>query len=86
MASRGWIIALEAQPEILLDRLQRQLKDNPAAVRPLLEGSDPLDQIRSLKQTRQSAYRLADWTVHTDTLTQEQVVEEVIRALGILEK
>jgi shikimate kinase len=66
--------------------MQRQLKEaDPRAIRPLLDAVNPLDQIRSLKQTRQPAYALADWTVHTDHLTEEQVVDEVIRAVEILE-
>ena len=86
MASKGWIICLEAQPETLLTRIQQQLKESdPRAIRPMLDAIDPLDQIRALKHTRQSGYRLADWTVHTDRLTAEQVAAEVIRAADMLE-
>ena len=86
MASRGWIVCLEALPETLLARMQRQRKDSdPKAVRPMLDGVNPLDQIRALKSTRQPAYALADWTIHTDRLTTAQVVDEVIRAAGMLE-
>jgi shikimate kinase len=86
MSSKGWIILLEAQPAVLHARIQQQLKDSaPRAVRPLLAETDPLEQIRSLKNTRQPAYDLADWTVHTDRLTEEQVADEVIRAIDILE-
>jgi len=86
MAGNGWIIFLEAQPPVLHARIQQQLKDSdPRAIRPLLDAVYPLDQIRSLKHTRQPAYGLADWTVHTDRLAEEQVVDEVIRAVEILE-
>src|SRR5438270_2773174 len=86
MTSNGWIILLEAQPPILYSRIQQQLKGSgPSAIRPPLDVVYPLDQIRSLKHTRQPAYGLADWTVHTDRLTEEQVVDEVIRAVEILE-
>jgi shikimate kinase/3-dehydroquinate synthase len=86
MASKGWIICLEAQPQTLLGRIQQQLKEfDPKAIRPMLDAVYPLDQIRALKHTRQSAYGLADWTVHTDRLTTEQVAAEVIRAADILE-
>jgi shikimate kinase len=71
MASNGWVICLEAEPETLLARMQRQTDEaDPKAIRPMLE----------------SAYGLADWTIHTDDLTQEQVAAEVIRAADILEK
>jgi shikimate kinase / 3-dehydroquinate synthase len=87
MSSKGWIIFLEAQPPVLHARIQQQLKQSdPRAIRPLLDAVYPLDQIRSLKHTRQSAYGLADWTVHTDRLTEEQVAEEVVRAIEILER
>jgi shikimate kinase / 3-dehydroquinate synthase len=86
MTTRGWVIFLEAQPSVLHARIQQQLKDaDPRAIRPLLDAVYPLDQIRSLKHTRQPIYGLADWTVHTDRLTEEQVVDEVIRAVEILE-
>lgn len=86
MATRGWIICLEAQPQTLHARIQRQLKKaDQNAIRPMLDALYPLDQIRALKHTRQSAYGLADWTVHTDRLTEEQVAAEVIRAVEILE-
>src|SRR5215831_14694768 len=86
MASKGWIIGLEAQPQTLLSRIEDQLKkSDPKAIRPMLDAIYPLDQIRALKHTRQSAYSLADWTVHTDRLTSEQVASEVVRAVHMLE-
>jgi shikimate kinase len=87
MAENGWMICLEAQPETLLGRMQEQrAKSDPRAARPMLDDGDPLEKIRSLKQARQAAYALAHWTVHTDRLTGEQVVEEVIRAAEILNR
>jgi shikimate kinase len=87
MASQGWVICLEAQPETILARVQRQTQESdPKAVRPMLDAVDPLEQIRALKHTRQSAYASADWTVHTDRLTAEQIAAEVIRAVEILEQ
>jgi shikimate kinase / 3-dehydroquinate synthase len=87
MASKGWIICLEAHPQTLLGRIQQQLKESdPKAIRPMLDAVYPLDQIRALKHTRQTAYGLADWTVHTDRLTTEQVAAEVIRAADMLER
>src|SRR5579871_4027605 len=86
MAGKGWIICLEAQPQTLLSRIQHQLKESdPKAIRPMLDAIYPLDQIRALKHTRQPVYSLADWTVHTDRLTSQQVAEEVVRAVQILE-
>jgi 3-dehydroquinate synthase len=87
MSGRGWIICLEGRPEILLARIQRQLKESdPNAVRPMLDAVYPLDQVRALKHSRQSVYALSDWTVHTDRLTPQQVAEEVIHAVDLLEQ
>ena len=86
MTNRGWMICLEGHPQTLLGRIQRQLKKaEPGAIRPMLDAVYPLDQVRALKHTRQPAYALADWTIHTDRLSTEQVVDEVIRAAGLLE-
>ncbi len=86
MARNGWTICLEGQPQTLLSRIQRQLNDaDPKAIRPLLDAMYPLDQIRTLKNSRQSAYALADWTVHTDRLTADQIADEVIRAARVLD-
>jgi 3-dehydroquinate synthase len=87
MGSKGWIICLEAKPETLLARIQNQLKESdPKAIRPMLDSIYPLDQIRALKHTRQAVYSLADWTVHTDRLTLQEVAEEVVRAVHLLEQ
>jgi shikimate kinase len=86
IASKGWIVFLEGRPQTLLARIQQQLKDSGhSAIRPMLDAVYPLDQVRALKHSRQSAYALADWTIHTDRLTTEQVVAEVIRAADLLE-
>lgn len=86
MSTRGWIIALEGRPETVHGRIQRQLQTaDPYAIRPMLDAVYPLEQVRSLKHSRQSAYALSDWTVHTDRLTPEQVVDEIVRAWELLE-
>ena len=87
MESKGWIIALEGRPEILHARIEQQLRRaEPGAIRPLLDAVYPLEQIRALKHSRQSVYALADWTVHTDRLSPDQVVAEVNRAVELLEQ
>ena len=86
MARMGWAICLEGRPQTLLSRIQQQLKDaDPKAIRPMLDAVYPIDQIRTLKNSRQTVYALADWTVHTDRLTTDQIADEVIRAAGILD-
>jgi shikimate kinase len=85
MAGAGWVFTLEGRTANLLARIQRQREQEaPDAVRPLLAAGDPLAQARALKASRQPIYALADWTVHTDRLSPEQVADEIVRALAIL--
>jgi shikimate kinase / 3-dehydroquinate synthase len=85
MAGHGWSICLEARPTTVFGRIQHQLKAAaPNAIRPMLDAVYPLDQIRTLKKTRQPIYALADWTIHTDRLSVLQIVQEITRALDVL--
>ena len=77
MNDSGVVICLEASAETIYERLLRD--EDTAPVRPLLEVPDPLRRIRELKSSRQSYYSAADWTVHTDHLSLEQVCREVVR-------
>ncbi len=87
MSGSGWVIALEGRPETMHARMQRQRQQaDPAALRPLLDAADPLEKLRALKQGRQAVYALADWTVHTDRLSAEQVAAEIVRAVALLEQ
>lgn len=87
MASSGWVINLEGRPETLNNRIQQQLQQaDPAAIRPLLRAVHPLEQVRALKHSRQAVYALADWTVHTDRLSSEQVADEIVRAVELLQQ
>ena len=82
MAKSGVVVCLEAKPEFLYERLKRHLEDeSKGQVRPLLEGDDPRKRIEALKEYRQPFYATADWTVHTDDLTADEVVREVIRGV-----
>jgi len=74
----GVLVCLEAKPEAIYRRLLRA-QEADHVVRPLLAVDDPLQRIESLKASRQPYYALADWSVHTDNLTLEQVSDEVIR-------
>ena len=78
---RGGVIAcLEARPETLHARLERQARqDADAAARPMLFADDALARIRALKAQRQTAYTHARIIVHTDDLTPEQAAQEVVR-------
>ena len=85
MRESGWLIALEALPETLRDRLDAQAQAaGPREVRPLLDDPDPLDRIATLKARRQAVYAQAHWTIHTDRLDTAQVADEVARAVAVL--
>jgi len=85
LSGAGLIICLEARPETIYERLFREAACSPETeVRPLLAVENPLERIRKLKATRQSDYAKADWTIHTDYLSIREVVQEIIRAWGLL--
>jgi shikimate kinase len=48
-------------------------------IRPLVAGDDPVRQMRSLLDTREPFYRLADYEVAAETRSPELVAQEVIR-------
>ncbi|MBI2849334.1 MAG: 3-dehydroquinate synthase [Chloroflexi bacterium] len=83
MAASGMVVCLEAKPETIYRRLLKDAETgtNPV-VRPLLTGSDPQQRIQFLKEFRQPYYAIAHWTVHTDSLTEDEAAEEVIRGWG----
>jgi len=74
------VVCLEARPETIHQRLLHDTlySANPV-VRPLLAGHNPLERIKDLKAKRQPYYAIADWTVHTDNLTLDEVSLEVIK-------
>ena len=77
ISRRGVVICLEATPETIYQRLIAA-QETYHTVRPLLAVDDPLQHIKSLKAARQPWYDTADWSVHTDNLTLDHVVERVI--------
>jgi len=84
LLSSGMVICLEARPETIKQRLfeATEWSDPSNRVRPLLQSADSLLTIRNLKEIRQSSYAMANWTIHTETLTVTEVVEEIIRVVN----
>lgn len=77
IASSGKCVWLQASPETLHRRLQAD--GNPQA-RPALTTSESLQEIKDLLKQRQRLYEAcADYTVDTETLTIEQVVEQILK-------
>ncbi len=77
------VVALQARPETILQRLRRQLA--AGAVRPLLDTPDPLARIRSLLAERQSVYARAHLTVQTDALPPPRVAAAILDHLTATE-
>jgi len=81
------VICLEARPDTIYQRLLHDtLYSASPVIRPLLSGNNPLDRIRQLKVKRQTHYSIADWTVHTDNLTLEEVSGEVVKGWQYISK
>ena len=76
----GIVVCLEARPETIHRRLEKESRQRGAIVRPMLESEDPPARIRSLKADRQPGYALSHWTVHTDGMTPDEAAAEVVRA------
>jgi shikimate kinase len=86
MVETGHVVCLEAKPRTIYERLRRAQAEGTSSVADaLLKGDDPVRRIAMFKEIRQSYYGIADWTVHTDRLTIDQVVKEVMHGLEYLE-
>jgi shikimate kinase/3-dehydroquinate synthase len=80
LQENSFMICLEAKVETIYRRLVHDnLCSESPEVRPLLAGENPLERIKQLKAFRQPYYSIADWTVNTDSLTLEEVSQEVIK-------
>ena len=74
------VVALDAEPDTILCRLQSQAALAGEAVeRPLLAGRDPLERIRGLKSERQGAYDRATIALSTDRISPRVIVEEIVQ-------
>ncbi len=87
MSERGVTVLLEGKPDTLLARLRAQQasEGDDLIARPMLDATDLAERIASLKTLRQPAYALADWTVHTDSLTPAEAAAEVVRGFRAIE-
>lgn len=72
----GHIFCLTATPQDILDRVKKQRQ-----IRPLLQHSDPLEQIRQLLLKRESVYRQFP-QIPTSGQTVNQVVDTIINLLN----
>ena len=71
------MIYLRTRPETALKRL-----GVAGGGRPLLSGPDPLGELKSLFEARKAAYLSADHEIGTETLTPQQVMEQIVARLA----
>ena len=80
MRQIGRVVFLTAREETLVERL------SGCSDRPLLQGVDLRERIRSLSAARQEMYLdAADYQVATDGKTPEEIAREIIRVSGVQE-
>ena len=71
----GKIIYLKALPEDIFERLKED------GSRPLLQCSSPFEKIRELYLMRKDAFELADIIVDTTNLSEQEVLEKILRLI-----
>lgn len=77
LKEHGWIIYLDAGLRTLAERLKGEQN------RPLLRDADPEKRLRELLQKRLTLYRkAADWEISTDTLTLDEVVDQIVQKIN----
>jgi shikimate kinase / 3-dehydroquinate synthase len=81
------VVALDAEPETVLDRLRREAAVvGSAAGRPMLASDDPLPRIRQLKALRQPVYDRADITLSSERIPQAQVAAEISALVALVRR
>jgi shikimate kinase len=73
----GVLVALQAEPEVLLARAGRL-----PGVRPLLDVPDPLGRVRELLAERAELYRQADLHLDTTHLGLQEALEALLALVG----
>ncbi|MFI5338564.1 MAG: shikimate kinase [Candidatus Methylomirabilales bacterium] len=72
----GVVIALTAEPEVILSRI------GGGEDRPMLRGGEKRERVRLLMEERAPAYARADLTVDTSDRTVDQVVDHLVELLA----
>jgi shikimate dehydrogenase len=74
----GKVVYLKASPETVYERVKGD------TTRPLLKSDDPMARIKELQAARSELYEAAsDITIDTDDKTPAEIVQEIIRELGL---
>ena len=70
------LVHLRVSPGTAVSRMGREV-----AARPLVRGADPVGRVVTLWETRQQAYRSADFEVDADVLDAEGVASAILRLI-----
>ncbi len=85
LKSNGFLILLEATPEIIHDRIRQDKKTTQQ--RPSLTNKNSFDEIKHLINKRQPLYEnAANYTINTSYVSCEDIVEEIITVIHSLKK
>jgi 3-dehydroquinate synthase len=80
LAEGGFVVCLEARSDTILAR-HAEAEAGRTDARPMIAGGDPALKAPALKAERQPYYAMADATIHTDELSVDDVVEEIVHAV-----
>lgn len=72
MNKYGWVFALDAKPEEIIRRLQKD------TTRPLLQGGSLSERVNHLYEARKPLYQFADFQIDTNYKSTEQAAEEIM--------
>ncbi|MDP6178525.1 MAG: shikimate kinase [Desulfatiglandales bacterium] len=76
----GWLVWLEAEAQVIKDRMEREHRSGK--IRPSLTGTDPLDEIKGVLNTRLPLYQEAgDFMVDTSFLSTREAAARILKAL-----
>ena len=82
LAEGGFVVCLEARGDTILAR-HAAAEAGRSDARPMIAGGDPALKAPALKAERQPFYAMADATIHTDELSVDDVVEEIVHAIAL---
>ncbi len=76
----GWLVWLKAEARVIKDRMEREQRSGK--IRPSLTGTDPLDEIKGVLNTRLPLYQEAgDLMVDTSFLSTQEAAARILKAL-----
>lgn len=76
----GWLVWLKAEAQVIKDRME--MEQRSGKIRPSLTGTDPLEEIKGVLNTRMPLYQEAgDLMVDTSFLSTREAAARILNAL-----